>query len=376
MKICFYYYINTYAKFQYLQIKVYTLSTKNIELCIIIILTENKEAKMEDIIKYQGYPIILREFASYKRVIQGRSIKTVDEYMLDLRTFFRYLKLERGIGSIEKFSEIDISDVNIDFIRQIGATDIYEFLMFVDAERTNASSAVARKLSAIKGLFKYLTVTMHLLEDNPAINIESPKVKKSLPKHLSEEEAVDLLSTVKNNKENTNALRDYTILTLFLNCGMRLSELVGINLDRISSDLSSLAVIGKGNKERVIYLNDTCKEILSEYLTFRHSERFAQIDSKALFLSRNGNRIGRSTVQWLVKKHLDETGLQAKNYSTHKLRHTAATLMYQTGKVDVRVLKEILGHEQLNTTQIYTHVANSDIEKAMQENPLNTKKKD
>jgi len=327
-------------------------------------------------IKYDGYPIILREFASYKRVIQGRSAKTVDEYMLDLRTFFRYLKLERGEGCIEKFSEIEISDVGLDFIRQINASDIYEFLMFTDAERANAASAVARKLSAIKGLFKYLTVTMHMLEDNPAINIETPRVKKTLPKHLSKDEAVDLLLTVKNNNENRNALRDYTILTLFLNCGMRLSELVGIDLDRISSDLSYLTVIGKGNKERTIYLNDSCRDVLSEYLNFRKGPRFEKVDDKALFLSVRQQRISRNTVQWLVKKHLDETGLQAKNYSTHKLRHTAATLMYQTGKVDVRVLKEILGHEQLNTTQIYTHVANEDIKKAMQENPLNVKKKD
>lgn len=326
--------------------------------------------------KYDGYPMILRDFASYKKVIQGRSTKTIDEYMLDLRTFFRYLKLERGTGSIEKFSEIDISDVKIDFIKEITTSDIYDFLMFTDAERSNSSAAVARKLSAIKGLFKYLTVTMHMLEDNPAIHIETPKAKKALPKHLSIDEATDLLSTVKNNKENPNALRDYTILTLFLNCGMRLSELVGIDMSKISSDLSYLTVVGKGNKERVIYLNDTCREILSEYLAYRKGPKFEYVDDKALFLSRLNKRISRNTVQWLVKKHLDETGLSAKNYSTHKLRHTAATLMYQTGKVDVRILKEILGHEQLNTTQIYTHVASSDIEKAMQENPLNIKKKD
>jgi len=331
---------------------------------------------MEDKIKYDGYPQILRDFASYKRVIQGRSVKTVDEYMLDLRTFFRYLKLERGEGCIDEFSEISISDINIDFLRQVNASDIYEFLMFTDAERANTSAAVARKLSAIKGLFKYLTVTMHMLEDNPAINIETPRVKKALPKHLSKNEAVDLLSTVKHNKENPNALRDYTILTLFLNCGMRLSELVGININRIADDLTYLTVIGKGNKERVIYLNDICREVLSEYMVFRKSPRFEGADDKALFLSRLNKRISRNTVQWLVKKHLDETGLGAKNYSTHKLRHTAATLMYQTGKVDVRVLKEILGHEQLNTTQIYTHVSNSDIERAMRENPLNVKKKD
>ena len=326
---------------------------------------------MEKNIKYEGYPMILRDFASYKRVIQGRSAKTIDEYMLDLRTFFRYLKLERGEGCIEKFSEIDISDIKIDFISQITTSDIYDFLMFTDSERANSSAAVARKLSAIKGLFKYLTVTMHLLEENPAINIETPKIKKALPKHLTKDEAVDLLLTVKNNKENPNALRDYTRLTLFLNCGMRLAELVGIDMSKIASDLSYLTVVGKGNKERVIYLNDVCRDVLGEYISFRTGPRFEYVNEKALFLSRLNKRISRNTVQWLVKKHLDETGLQAKNYSTHKLRHTAATLMYHTGKVDVRVLKDILGHEQLNTTQIYTHVASSDIQRAMQENPLN-----
>lgn len=327
---------------------------------------------MDGIQKYEGYPAILREFASYKRVIQGRSIRTVDEYMLDLRTFFRFLKLERGEGKIEDFSEIDISDIDISFICNISTENIYDFLMFTDRERTNDASARARKLSAIKGFFKYLTVNVHLIEDDPSRNIESPKTKKSLPKHLSIDEANELLSTVRDNKEDPNALRDYTILVLFLNCGMRLSELVGINIGHIASDMSYLTVIGKGNKERTIYLNDMCRDVLTEYLEYRNSPKFESCtEKKALFISRFGKRISRNTVQWLVKKHLSESGLEAKNYSTHKLRHTAATLMYQTGQVDVRVLKEILGHEQLNTTQIYTHVANADIKEAMQKNPLN-----
>ncbi len=327
-------------------------------------------------IKYEGYPRILRDFASYKKVVQGCSSKTVDEYMLDLRTFFRYIKLSGVDFTEEEFNETDISDVDIELISQIRTSDIYEFLMFIDSQRQNATASRARKLSAIKALFKYLTIKVNLLSENPAINIESPKTRKSLPKHLSTNEAIELLETVKNNKENPHALRDYTILVLFLDCGKRLSELVGIDTSRISQDRRSLSVIGKGNKERVIYLNDTCRDVLSDYLEYRHGERFVSADPKPLFLSNRLTRISPKTVQWLVKKHLNETGLQAKNYSTHKLRHTAATLMYQTGKVDVRVLKEILGHEQLNTTQIYTHVANEDIARAMQENPLNLNKKD
>ena len=321
--------------------------------------------------QFEGYPKILNEFAGYKSVIQGCAKKTVDEYMLDLRTFFRYLKSRGQQLTDEEFEAIGIDDVDLDYISRITTMDIYEFLMYLERDRGNSWSARARKLSAIKGLFKYLTVKRELLANNPAINIEAPKQKKTLPKHLDVEEATDLLFETKNNKENPNALRDYTILTLFLNCGMRLAELVGIDVNRIDNNLKSLVVIGKGSKERIIYLNDTCRAVLSEYLEYRFSPKFENVETKALFLSNRMTRISRNTVQWLVKKHLKESGLEAKNYSTHKLRHTAATLMYQTGNVDVRTLKEILGHEQLNTTQIYTHVANKDIESAMQKNPLN-----
>ena len=215
-----------------------------------------------------------------------------------------------------------------------------------------------------------MTVKKSMQFENPAINIESPKPKKSLPKFLTLEESIMLLETIQNDKESKTMLRDYTIVTLFLNCGMRLSELVGINISDIDRELRSMRVLGKGNKERIIYLNSACREAIAEYLNWRLAPEKQQIEDKALFLSSREKRISGKTVQWMVYKYLDMAGLESKHYSVHKLRHTAATLMYQSGQVDVRVLKDILGHEQLNTTKIYTHVSNSSMSEAMEKNPL------
>ena len=242
------------------------------------------------------------------------------------------------------------------------------------SERGNHASARSRKLSAIKGFFKYLTVKRMMLEENPAANIESPKHSKSLPKYLSLEESLELLAAVKNDKDSDNRVRDYAIITLFLNCGMRVSELVGIDINDVDRFLRSLTVTGKGNKQRIVYLNDACREALGDYMTERLEGKYKTADTRALFLSSRSQRISVKTVQWMVYKYLDMAGLESKHYSVHKLRHTAATLMYQTGNVDVRVLKDILGHEQLNTTQIYTHVSNRSMEEAMAQNPLATQK--
>lgn len=318
------------------------------------------------------FPKHVREFASYKMTIQQCSPKTVEEYLCDLRTFCRFTVAKRdGISTDgEDFLNIDISPLGLDFFASVTSSDIYEFLMYASKGRGNGSSARARKLSAIKSFYKFMCVKRNYIEENPAINIESPKKKKQLPKHLSVDECVDLLSTVKNDEGNKYRVRDFCILTLFLNCGMRLSELCGISLGDIERDLTSLRVIGKGAKERVIYLNSAAKAALEEYLPLRLAERCVGERENALFLSRLGKRISVKTVQWMVKKYLGEAGLEYKHYSTHKLRHTAATLMYQSGDVDIRVLKDILGHEQLNTTQIYTHVSNEGMEKAMEHNPL------
>ena len=316
---------------------------------------------------------VVREFAGYKSAIQNCSPLTVEEYLLDLRTFFRFLKCrddDELLHDPERFAEVDVRDFDLDRIREITQTDIYDFLLFVDSDRQNRSSAKARKLSAIKGLFAFLTVKRGYLRENPAANIEGPKKKKALPKYLTLEESLTLLDTVANDRESRHRVRDYTIITLFLNCGMRVSELCGIDLSDLRPDLGSLTVTGKGNKERMIYLNDACRSALGAWLTIRLSPKYEKIDSLALFLSNRDTRFSDKGVQHMVYKYLDMAGFGARHLSVHKLRHTAATLMYQSGQVDIRVLKDILGHEQLNTTQIYTHLSDAGMQEAMTHNPL------
>lgn len=325
-----------------------------------------------EIFPIETMPQIVRDFASYKLTIQGCSKKTINEYLSDLKLFFRYIYARRsGIDTRSDFFEkIDISNLGNDVIFSVRTDEIYEFFIYVSNERRNQAAAKSRKLSAIKSFYKFVCQKRRLMESNPAIDIETPKKKQSLPKFLSIEESVALLEAVQNDKESKTRERDYCIITLFLNCGMRLNELCGINLNDLDRELRSLRVIGKGNKERVIYLNDACRDALTRYLNIRRSNEYAHINVPALFLSKRNQRISDKTVQWLVYKYLEMAGLDYKHYSVHKLRHTAATLMYQTGKVDVRVLKEILGHEQLNTTQIYTHVSNKGMEDAVNMNPL------
>ena len=315
----------------------------------------------------------IRDFVDYKLVTQGCSQKTVDEYLTDLRTFFRYIISSReGIEpDTEEFNNIDLRDIDVSFIGSITPSEIYHFLSYATEGRNNKPAARARKLSAIKALYKYLVNRKHLLAVNPVIDIETPKKGKSLPKFLTVDESVSLLNAVKNDEMSQTRIRDYCIITLFLNCGMRLSELAGIKTTDIDPDLRSLRVKGKGSKERIIYLNTACRASLEEYIEERKAPKYKNCGN-ALFLSGRGrnNPISVKTIQWMVKKYLDEAGLGNRGYSVHKLRHTAATLMYQSGQVDVRTLKDILGHEQLNTTQIYTHVSNRDMEEAMMRNPL------
>ena len=321
----------------------------------------------------ESLPAVLQEFVSYKSVIQGCSEKTVDEYVLDLRTFFRfYIATKRGLPTTgEEFEKISIREVDMNMVKAVTPEDVYAFLMYAGKTRGNQNAAKARKLSSLKGFYKYLVAKRHYFDENPTANIESPKQRKALPKFLSMEESLMLLDAVRKDKESKNVTRDYAILTLFLNCGMRVSELAGINLNDVDRELRSLRVIGKGNKERIVYLNEACRDAVSAYIVERAQKASeTKLQTNALFLSSRDQRISVKTVQWMVYKYLDMAGLESKHYSVHKLRHTAATLMYQSGNVDVRVLKDILGHEQLNTTQIYTHVSNESMEQAMQENPL------
>lgn len=318
-------------------------------------------------------PPTVAEFAAYKSGIQNCSSKTVSEYLLDLRTFLRYIVASRSGMDLdgEEFLEIDIRSLDLAFLGSIRTTEIYAFLQYTGSVRKNMWAAKARKLVAIRMLYRYLVTKTKQLEVNPAADIESPKRKQTLPKFLTLEESLLLLDAIKNDKNSRTVIRDYAIVTLFLNCGMRVSELCGINLTDINRDMHSLRVTGKGAKERMIYLNDACKSALGEYLPLRLSEKNGKSSKeKALFLSGQSNRISVKTVQWMVYKYLDLAGLGDRRLSVHKLRHTAATLMYQSGAVDVRVLKDILGHEQLNTTQIYTHVSSTSMMEAMSHNPL------
>lgn len=332
---------------------------------------------MNTLISINEFSQLIQEFAAYKSSIQGCSQKTVQEYLLDLRTFFRYLLAREMDIDMESdaFQEIDVSSIGLERLGQIRPEDLYDFLYYTNQTRKNQWSARSRKLSAIRALYRYLVNKRHYLEYNPTSDIDSPKPQKTLPKVLTFDESIALLKAVEQDQESKYRVRDYAILTLFLNCGMRVSELVGINLADIDSQLLSLRVKGKGNKERIVYLNEACRTALAEYLLERQSSVYAAVTDRAVFLSRLNQRMSVKTVQAMVYKYLKIAGLESKHYSVHKLRHTAATLMYQSGNVDVRVLKEILGHEQLNTTQIYTHVSNSDMETAMNFNPLANQKR-
>ena len=319
-------------------------------------------------------PVIVQQYALYLRNIRGLSAHTVDEYCMDLRTFFRFIKRDRGLAGDENNLEaISVNDVDLDLIRSITTLDIFEFMNFVADSRNNMSSTRQRKSSSLKSFFKYLTVHEKLLMENPTENLTPPKKKKSLPHFLSLEQSIELLNAV----EGPDKERDYCILVLFLNCGMRLSELVGINISDVLHNNSTIRILGKGNKERIVYLNQACLEAIESYLKVRPKDGVK--DRNALFLSNRKTRISPKTVQFIVKKYLDKIGLSGPGYSVHKLRHTAATLMYRHGHVDIRVLQDILGHENLGTTEIYTHTSSTQMEDAANANPLskvqNKKKK-
>ena len=318
----------------------------------------------------QKCPAVIRDFLTYNETIKGKSSLSVEGYYLDLQSFFRYILLVRGlVDKKTDFSEIEITTVDLSLIKTITISDLYAYLVFCKNERNNNAATRARKTSTIRIFFKYMCEQTHQLDSNPALMLESPKVKQSLPKHLTLEDSLELLNSV----EGANQKRDYCILTIFLNCGLRLAELCSLNVGDIKPD-GTMTVTGKGNKERLVYLNEACQRAVQEYIAVRPTEDIAITDRNALFISRNHRRISPKTVQHIVKTYLEKAGLGDQGFSTHKLRHTAATLMYQHGQVDIRVLKDILGHSNLGTTQIYTHVSDSQIKNAVDANPLSNVK--
>ncbi len=318
---------------------------------------------------FSDMPQIARDFLNYLGTIKGRSVRTVEAYHVDLRLFLRFMKIYKGGGSLrsiddEQIDKTDITDIDLAFLSHIKTADIYEYLQYVYKGRDNNAATRSRKTSSIRSFYKYLSLNIDQpIKENPAKNLEVPKTKKSLPKYLTLEQALELLNSV----DTAAPERDYCIITLFLNCGMRLSELVGINLSDIQGD--TLRLFGKGSKERMIYINDACTNAIERYLSVRNQQKGIQ-DKNALFLTRNGTRIGARRVQKIVEEVLQKAGLSNYGFSVHKLRHTAATLMYQHGQVDIRILKDVLGHANLGTTEIYTHISNQQMEDAMQKSPL------
>ncbi len=322
--------------------------------------------------EFKSFPPILREYASHTNTIKGNSEKTVCEYLLDLRTFFRFFKM-RASGlelTREELEDMSISYVDIDTVRSVRTQDIIDYLMFTSVELGNSPSTRMRKISALKSFYHFLYSKRHYVDFNPTSDIDAPKKGKTVPKFLTLEEAVRLLEAVRNDTESKTAVRDFAIITLFLNTGMRLSELVGLKIKSFDSNIDTVKVLGKGNKERIIYLNSAARSAVIEYMKQRLDPKHIRTSSEAFFLSGRQTRISAKTVQWVVYKYLELAGLGDRGLSVHKLRHTAATLMFQSGRVDIRVIKDVLGHEQLNTTQIYTHVVAENLAEAVESNPL------
>lgn len=312
-------------------------------------------------------PQLVQQYLIYIEAIKGHSELSVLEYASDLRTFFRFLAKEKGLCPRNiADEEIDLSPIDLTFIQNVNLTDAYQFLIYCKNVRKNNETTRARRVVAIRRFYNYLSENLGLIEKNPMKSLDAPKTKKSLPKYLTLEEAEKFLSVIDDKYKE----RDYAIATLFLNCGMRLSELVSINYNDIKDD-GSLTIIGKGNKERIVYLNQACIDAVIAYMKVRPRDG---VKDKALFLSSRNQRISPKTVQHIVYSYLDKAGFGDRGLSVHKLRHTAATLMYQHGNVDLLLLKEILGHENLGTTEIYTHISDDATKKAIESNPLSKEK--
>ncbi len=324
-------------------------------------------------------PEFLNDFLAYISTILNKSNSTVKEYNYDIAHFLKFIKYKYGLTTIkseEEIKQINISDFSIETVKQISLEDIHAFLAYLKETYNSKPATLARKAASIRTFFTYLCNKTKRIPNNPAQDLESPKLDKRLPKYLTLDESRKLLETASiaktgSNGNHDNRTRDYAMITLFLNCGMRLSELIGINISDIDFENRKLNVIGKGNKERTIYLNDACISAIKDYLAIRPHDAVKFDSRDALFLSEQKKRISKRTVQYIVKQEIKLAGIEKANkYSVHKLRHTAATLMYKYGEVDIRALQELLGHESISTTEIYTHVDNEQIRSAVERNPL------
>ena len=315
----------------------------------------------------------LNTYLDYSITILNKSPNSVKEYNYDIANFLKFMMIHFKLTNETDYEQIDITKFSEQDLKKITLSDIHSYVSHLAIDNKSKATTRARKISTIRIFFKYLSQKTNILEVNPAQNLETPKLEKRMPKYLSLDDSKKLLNAA-DNQDNRNYKRDYAITTLFLNCGMRLSELVGINMNDIDFNECKMTVIGKGNKERTIYLNKSCMVAINDYISSRPPQSLIKRDSKnsekALFLSEQKKRISNRTVQAIINKELQQAGLDSKNLSVHKLRHTAATLMYQYGNVDIRALQELLGHQSISTTEIYTHVSNDQVRNAVESNPL------
>ncbi|MDZ5253272.1 tyrosine recombinase XerC [Clostridium sp. LIBA-8841] len=329
---------------------------------------KNKNLKF-DFLEKSRYPKRVMEFLNYLENVKGKSLNTIKGYSVDLGLFFKFLKVYKGLENnieLEKIEEVEISELSDNFIKDITLSDIYAFLAFLEKVRNNSAYARARKVATLKSFFKFLNSKIKIIDENPTVELESPKINKRHPVYLTLDQSITVLNSM--DQTNKNYHRDYCILTLFLNCGMRLSELCNIQIEKIKGD--TLTIIGKGNKERTVYLNEASISAIDSYLKNRNDSKATEEAKKYLFLSSKYRPINKRSVEMLVKKHIENAGFKDQKYTPHKLRHTAATLMYKYGNVDIRSLQNILGHENISTTQIYTHVDDETLRKAVNTNPL------
>lgn len=317
--------------------------------------------------KYDDVPDILRNYLNYMLVIKGRSENTVKEYYYDLRTFFKYIHAISNDLDIINLDKIDLDNFDTNLLKQVELNDLYEFMTYINNFKSSNDSYKARKVASLRSFYNYLSTKIGFMENNPALNLDTPKLKKRVPKFLTLEESIRLLKSIDGKFRE----RDIAIFVLFLNCGLRLSELVGINISNINFEKRTLRIIGKGNKERIVFLNNICIEAINSYLVVRPTD-VVYSDKDALFISSKNRRISNRMVEILAKKYFKAADIDATRYSPHKLRHTAATIMYKEGNVDIKTLQEILGHVSISTTQIYTHINSQDMKDAADNNPFNS----
>lgn len=318
-------------------------------------------------------PLILIDYLNYLKSIKGLSKSTIKEYTYDLEAFIEFQLIRKLYNNdrqdyMDNFNPSKINEyANENFFENLNIQDFYAFLSYLDNHKNDTATTRSRKISAIKSFYKYMYSEIEIIDNNVADKLTNPKISQRQPIYLTLNETEILLATISKEQNEFLRARDMAIVFTFLTTGMRLSELVSIDLSDVNKD--NFKIIGKGNKERTVYLTSNCQELINIYI-IKRSEYLKDDSINALFVSTRKKRISNRTVQATIDKYLEKAGFDTKIYSTHKLRHTAATLMYKYGNVDIRALKDILGHASVSTTQIYTHLDDDDLKDAVNKNPL------